>query len=32
VDETHSEQVLKIAEEKIKYIRSKNSVQGVLAF
>ena len=32
IDETNSEQVLKIAEEKIKYIRSKNAVQGVLGF
>jgi hypothetical protein len=27
-----SEQVLRVAEEKIKYIRSKNTVQGVLEF
>jgi HTH-type transcriptional regulator, competence development regulator len=32
IDESNSEQVLKIAEEKIKYIRSKNTVQGVLEF
>jgi HTH-type transcriptional regulator, competence development regulator len=32
VGETNPEQVLKVAEEKIKYIRSKNTVQGVLGF
>ena len=32
IDETDHEQVLKIAEEKIKYIRSKNTVQGVSEF
>jgi hypothetical protein len=32
VGETNSEEVLRVAEEKIKYIRSKNTVQGVLGF
>ena len=32
VGETNSEQVLRVAEEKIKYIRSKNTVQGILGF
>ncbi len=32
VGETNSEQVLRVAEEKINYIRSKNTVQGVLGF
>ena len=27
-----SEQVLRVTEEKIKYIRSKNTIQGVLEF
>ena len=31
-EELNSEQVLRVAEEKIKYIRSKNTVQGVLGF
>lgn len=30
--ESISEQVLRVAEEKIKYIRSQNTVQGVLEF
>lgn len=32
VGETNSEQVLRVAEEKIKYIRSKNTVQGEINF
>ena len=31
-DEDCATRVLKVAEEKIKYIRSKNTVQGVLGF